>query len=447
MYGMSRTSLSFFFLFAFALFAFAALMCASAAGQNSFKVIHSFSGYPNDGMTTSSSVVFDKLGNMYGATDGGGNQTGCGDFGCGTVYELSPDGQGNWTETILYNFCQNFDGVSCLDGASPNGLTIDSSGNLYGTTYQGGTGQQHVTIGAGIAFELSPPSQQGGVWTETVLHNFCSELSDGACLDGWVGVVGPLVLDKAGNLYGTTALGGTGHVKGEPSGGEGVVFKLARGVVGWEETVLHNFCTQGQGDDCPDGYQPGGGLSFSKTGDLYGTTAYSGNINEADGGSLFVLSPNGEGWKYKLLDVIPFNSQLYLPLSPIVFDAAGNLYSSLNAGNNNNGGLFRVDRKTRRVTLFKFDGSDGAGPGNVYIDEKENVLYGTTAGGGPINGGTIYSINAAGQESVLHSFCQQKNCTDGRAGNGLRPDGEGNLYGTSEFGGADGLGDVFEFTP
>ncbi|MGA2695878.1 MAG: hypothetical protein ABSE92_07445 [Terriglobales bacterium] len=90
---MSKTWLSFFFILAFT-----ALMCASAAAQNNFKVIHSFAGYPNDGMTTDSSVVFDKLGNMYGATDGGGGQTGCGDFGCGTVYELSPDGQGNWTE-------------------------------------------------------------------------------------------------------------------------------------------------------------------------------------------------------------------------------------------------------------------------------------------------------------------------------------------------------------
>jgi uncharacterized repeat protein (TIGR03803 family) len=437
---MSKAWLSFFFLFAFS-----ALMCASAAAQNNFKVIHNFAGYPNDGMTTDSSVVFDKLGNMYGATNGGGNQTGCGDFGCGTIYELSPDGQGNWTETILYNFCQNFDGVSCLDGAAPNGLTIDSSGNLYGTTYQGGTGQQIVTIGAGVAFELSPPGQEGGAWTETILHNFCSEVSNGSCLDGWVGVVGPLVLDKGGNLYGTTGLGGTGHVKGEPSGGEGVVFRLSRGADGWKETVLHNFCTQGQGDECPDGYGPGGGLSFDAAGNLFGTTDYSGDINQLEGGTLFTLSPSEGGWRYKLLDVIPRGAKPYLPASPIIFDGAGNLYSTLTSGGD--GGLFRIDRKTRRLTLFKFNGSDGAGPGSVYIDREKNVLYGTTGGGGANGEGTIYMINAAGQQSVLYSFCQQKNCTDGRGGDGLTPDGSGNLYGITEFGGADGLGEVFEFTP
>ena len=138
---------------------------------------------------------------MYGATPGGGNQTGCGDLGCGIIYGLSPDGQGNWTETILYNFCQNFNGISCLDGAYPNGLTIDTVGNLYGTTFSGGTGQG-FGFGTGIAFELSPPKMQGGTWTETVLHNFCSDVQNDSCLDGWVGVVSPMVIGPDGNLYG-----------------------------------------------------------------------------------------------------------------------------------------------------------------------------------------------------------------------------------------------------
>jgi hypothetical protein len=190
---MSKTWLSFFFIFAFT-----ALMCASAAAQNNFKVIHSFAGYPNDGMTTDSSVVFDKLGNMYGATDGGGGQTGCGDFGCGTVYELSPDGQGNWTESILYNFCQDFDGLSCLDGSYPSaGLAVDSAGDLYGITELGGTGYESGS-GGGVAFELSPPKKPGQLWIETVLYSFCSRVGKGECLDGGFGFPSQVVFDRGG---------------------------------------------------------------------------------------------------------------------------------------------------------------------------------------------------------------------------------------------------------
>lgn len=428
-YGMKKSILA----------AFAALLCASAAGQNNYKVIHSFSGFPNDGMTTIQPVVFDKAGNMYGTTPGGGNQTGCGDFGCGVAYELSPDGQGNWTETVLYNFCSNYNGV-CLDGAYPNGLTIDTDGNLYGTTFSGGSGYAYLS-GPGVAFELSPPKEKGGAWTETVLYNFCSDFSNGSCQDGWVGEAGALVLDKAGNLYGSAALGGTGHVVG----GEGIVFELSRGAEGWQETVLHNFCTQGEGDECPDGYNPGGGESFDKYGNLYGTTPYSGNINKLEGGTLFVLSRGLDKWKYTLLAVIPSGTEPSIPEAPVSFDDDGNLYGSLAAFY---GGVFRIDAKSHRSRLFKFNGSDGAGPGGLYLDAKKNAVYAITAGGGANNRGTIFTIDAAGNENVLYSFCQQISCTDGDGpGGNLAPDAIGNFYGTAEFGGAYGLGVVFEFTP
>jgi uncharacterized repeat protein (TIGR03803 family) len=420
------------------LLTFALLVSSLSIAQN-YKVIHSFAGYPNDGLSPVRSVIFDKAGNMYGTTPGGGNQTGCGDLGCGVAYELAPDGRGNWTEMILYNFCQNFDGISCLDGAYPNGLTMDTTGNLYGTTFSGGTGQSGS--GAGVAFELSPPSNQGGAWHETVLYNFCSTVFHGSCVDGWVGSVGPLVLDNAGNLYGTAGLGGTGHV----TGGEGLVFRLSRGSAGWKERILHNFCTQGQGDECPDGYEPGGGVTFDKSGNLYGTTAYSGNITELQGGTLFELSPEGgTAWKYKSLVTIPTGTEPSQPLSPICFDARGNLYSTLAAIN---GGVFRINAKSHKLSIFKFNGSDGAGPSGVYIDNRKNVLYGTTGSGGVYGVGTIYAIDATGQESVLYSFCQQ-GCTDGEAPSGTpAPDSQGNLHGTAEFGGEYGPGVIFEFTP
>jgi uncharacterized repeat protein (TIGR03803 family) len=428
---MSKTCLSFYF---------AAVICASAAGQNNFKVIHSFSGYPNDGLHPVAPVVFDNVGNMYGTSPGGGSNSCDSDNGCGVVYELSPNQDGSRTETILYNFCANFDGLSCLDGAFPGaGLAIDASGNLYGMTELGGTGDEPGN-GGGVAFKLSPPTLQGGAWTEAVLYNFCSDFVNNTCLDGGFGLPSQPVLDANGNLYGTTALGGTGHV----SRGAGVVFKLSPGSGGWTETVLYNFCSQGQGDECPDGYQPGGGVTFDKSGSLYGTTSYSGNVNSLKGGTLFELSQGGK-WKYKLLASIPANAQPSIPEGPISFDSAGNIYSTLAIVY---GGVFRIDPRTKKLSLFAFNQKDGYEPlGGVYVDSQRAAIYGTNSGG--VNGpGNIFAINADGKETVLYKFCTQPSCTDGSLPWAtLVPDAKGNLYGTTEFGGDYGAGVVFEITP
>ncbi len=290
---------------AFLYVAFAGILCAAALGQSNYKVIHSFSGYPDDGDGPSSTVVFDRVGNMYGATPGGGNQTGCGDLGCGIIYELSPDGQGNWTETILYNFCQNFNGISCLDGAYPNGLTIDTVGNLYGTTFSGGTGQG-FGFGTGIAFELSPPKMQGGTWTETVLHNFCSDVQNDSCLDGWVGVVSSMVIGSDGNLYGTAGLGGTGHVKN----GEGVAFELSRQGSIWTETILHNFCTQGFGDDVLMVYEPNS-VSYRQSRQSLRNYRIQRERELSCGGNIVRVAAVGTGLNYKLLFNILLNFRLF----------------------------------------------------------------------------------------------------------------------------------------
>lgn len=177
------------------------LVVSTLSFSQNYKVIHSFSGYPNDGLHPVAPVVFDKAGNMYGTTPGGGSNSCLGDNGCGLIYELSPNHDGSWTESILYNFCANFDGLSCLDGAFPGaGLAIDTSGNLYGITELGGSGDE-TGNGGGVAFELSPPKQTGGLWTESVLYNFCSNYVNGTCLDGGFGLPTQPVLDSLGNLY------------------------------------------------------------------------------------------------------------------------------------------------------------------------------------------------------------------------------------------------------
>ncbi len=436
---MSKAWLSLFSPLVFAAFS------ASAFGQTAnYKVIHRFSGYPNDIEHPIGAVVFDKAGNMYGVGPGGGNDND------GAVFELSPDGHGNWTETMLYNFCQNFDGLSCLDGQSPDAqMAIDAAGNLYGTTYQGGTGNESNPLfpGGGVAFELSPPLQQRGQWTETVLYNFCSQFENDVCLDGGPGNKSQMVFDHAGNLYGTSVLGGSGHIQGQGvlPGGGGIVFELSHNAQGWTEKVLYNFCSQGPGTECQDGYAPAGGVILDKSGNLYGTTGYSGLDNSFRGGTLFELLDAGGRWRYKLLATVPDNAKIYSPYGPLTFDASGNLYGALGLVY---GGVYQRNAKTGGIKVFSFNAQDGFEPlGGVYVDPKTDALYGTNSGGngGP---GNIFEIRSGGKEIILHAFCGLLSCADGDLPSAqLVPDVKGNLYGPTEFGGAYNLGALFELTP
>ena len=205
-------------------------------------VLHSF-GNGSDGQTPTGSLIFDAAGNLYGTTNYGGIH------GAGTVFELSPRQNGGWTETVLHSF-----GDGEKDGTYPTaGLIFDAVGNLYGTTWDGGI------RGYGAVFELSP--REGG-WTETVLYSFGQKyiVSDGQWPETG------LVIDAAGNLYGTTINGGI-HLIGCNPSACGTVFKLSPNEDGgWTETLLHSF---GGGTD---GKFPGVNLIFDAAGNLYGTT-------------------------------------------------------------------------------------------------------------------------------------------------------------------------------
>jgi uncharacterized repeat protein (TIGR03803 family) len=401
-----------------------------AVAQNNFKVIHSFSG--PDGSQPIGSVVFDGTGNLYGTAPGGGT------YSHGVVYELSPSDSGDWTETTLYSFCQKFDGLSCLDGAYPSaGLALDAAGNIYGVAGFGGTGDE-LGNGGGVFFELSPPQQKGGTWTETVLYNFCSDDVNNQCLDG-SGPTSQLVFDATGNFYGTTAGGGTGHVKY----GAGTVFKLSPGSGTWTETVLYNFCSQGQGTICPDGEIPTGGVTLDRSGNLFGTTDYSGDLSSPTGGTLYELAPSQTGWEYKQLLSAPPKSGLSGAEASVSLDPMGNLYSTI--GGKSGGGVFRLNPKTGKLATFAFHRSNGGPQGGVFVDIKTNAIYGTTLGNGV---GDVFAINTLGEESVLHNFCSEPNCTDGSLPWAtLVPDKAGHLYGTTEFGGDYNGGVVFEIAP
>lgn len=212
--------------------------------------LYAFQG-GKDGQSPSGALIFDHAGNLYGTTLYGGGRT-----QCGTVYELSPRESGTWAETVLFSFTPS-------KGCNPDGgVIIDSQGNLYGTTINGGIGL--CVANCGVVFKLSPPAQGGGAWTETILHMF--DNNDGA--NPHAG----LVMDSTGALYGTTVRGGDGPC--EPTGtGCGTVFHLtppAQQGEAWNE-FFYSF----QG---PDGAEPFGNVLLDESkGVLYGTTILGGS--------------------------------------------------------------------------------------------------------------------------------------------------------------------------
>jgi uncharacterized repeat protein (TIGR03803 family) len=322
------------------------------------------------------------------------------------------------------------------DGAYPNGLIFDAAGNLYGTTLGGGGAN-----GYGTAFKLAPGLN--GRWTETVLHIFNSQ--NGGLPNG------SLILDMAGDLYGTTQTGGTY--------GYGTVFKLAPGVNGkWTETVLHSF-------DGKDGNQPASALIFDSLGNLYGTTEAGGNRSYFfgyGGGTVFKLAPGTDGkWTYSLLFSFSLNDGEQ-PASSLVLDTAGNLYGTTVRGGDLSsflcldygcGTVFRLvpgeNGSWTEEVLHKFNGVDGFAPYAAVIFDAAGNLYGTTW-----DGGNVFELtpgtNGEWTETVLHTF----NGSDGLSPQaGLVFDASGNLYGATDYGGkvnscysqyGDGCGVVFE---
>jgi len=180
-------------------------------GAWTYTVLYAFTMQNGDGAFPGSGLVFDAAGNLYGTTSGGGSNIGiCQYYGCGTVFELSPNSGGGWTETVLYAF----KGGSA-DGQNPEGsLIFDQNGALYGTTVVGGDSKS--CLSCGTVFRLTPPSKPGGEWTEQVLHRF-NNFSGGFWPEAGV------VADKSGALYGTTNEGGQGS--NYCSDGCGVAFK------------------------------------------------------------------------------------------------------------------------------------------------------------------------------------------------------------------------------
>jgi uncharacterized repeat protein (TIGR03803 family) len=278
-------------------------------GEWTATVLHDFSYGGKDGYLPSGSLIFDAAGNLYGTTNWGGTGQCLSEadlVGCGTVFELSPKSGGGWSEKVLHSFGLGTDGTFPVGG-----LVFDAAGNLYGVTYEGGTGSCLRTgyPGCGIVFELLP--EAGGRWAERVLHYF--NLTDG----GWP--VGSLIFDAVGNLYGMTNGGGAYDF--------GTAYELMPGPKGgWGEKILHNFNQSGV-----SGAAPYAGLIFDSAGNLYGTTSTCG---AAGSGTAFELRPTTSGpWTEWVLHAFGSGSKDGVnPVDSLTFDAVGNLYGTTIAG-------------------------------------------------------------------------------------------------------------------
>jgi uncharacterized repeat protein (TIGR03803 family) len=373
-------------------------------------VLYNFGSNPNDGVAPRGGLVFDKQGNLYGTTTGGG--TG----GYGTVFELSPPSTptGSWTESILHNYK-----LGTNDGNSPvSGLVFDANGNLYGTTTSGGAGYcDGYPGGCGTAFELSPPAKKGGAWRRTIIHGF------GSGTDGsypWA----PLIVGAGGILYGTTAGGGLFNCSLDGmDDGCGVVFQLTPpSTTGGRWTESYYLLPSSQ-----VGIFFFGALVQGRNGALYAPT-YAGGSGQQNcqdqlgfpigcGGILELVPPAPGNTKWHVSTIYSFTGlgDGALPFASLTADSSGNLYGTTGAGGGLGncrgayityaagcGTVFKLSPPTSvggswtETTLHDFSGgSDGQEPWASLL-LNHGVLYGSTPWGGYNNGfsglGTIYSV-------------------------------------------------------
>ena len=324
-----------------------------------------------DGAMPEGALIADSTGALYGTTTGGGTGV------AGTVFKLTPPGSGQtaWTETTLYSFMHGTDG-----GAPTVGLIADASGALYGTTGSYGAG-------FGTVFKLTPPAKGQTAWTETTLLSFDGGANGGVPL-------GSLLIDSAGNLYGTASHGGTNAV-------DGIVFELSPSGGSYTETVLWNFTGA-------DGAHPASALIADTAGDLYGTTAFGGAYA---GGTVFELSPpavSGGAWtRTTLWNFSPTQGGLY-PFGSLLADKTGALYGATFGYSPED--LYSVPATIYRLTpppqgssqwtgttLAVMTNNTGLNVLSALATDIRGRLYGTASlKGNPRGYGTVFTVTGTG---------------------------------------------------
>jgi uncharacterized repeat protein (TIGR03803 family) len=383
-----------------------AALTASANAQT-FHLLHTFEG--TDGLAPAG-LTMDQGGNLYGAAAEGGihNCPAPNNAGCGAIFELF---KANWSFKTLYQF------QSRTDGWSPNSpLTLDATGNLYGTTLDGG-----IEGGGGTVFRVWPTCYDLGcnqiAWKKTILYRF------GQC-DG-AGTTGGLVFDNAGNLYGTTVEFCGQHT------GEAYELSPAQNLNGtWNMTRQYVFYGP------PDGRWPVGPMVFDHAGNLYGSTLGGGN---SDLGTAYRLSPAGKAWSECVLYNFTGAADGRKPIGNVIFDRSGNLYGVTN-GDSQPSGVFELPPagcgQGAVTPLFDFVPGEGAYLASGLVMDAAGNLYGAAPLGGAYGYGSVYKltpISDGWSYSSLHDFTGG---SDGSSPQGpLVLDSFGNLFGSAAAGG------------
>lgn len=346
-----------------------------------------------------------------------------GTFGGGTVFEVTSSGSG-WNHTVLYNFTGGADG-----GEPYKGVTLDAHGNLYGTAVTGGGGS--CEGGCGVVYKLT---NSGGSWTQGVIHTFTGG-DDGS------GPGSPVAFDKHGNLYGMTPTGG--------AMGFGVVYEMKPGANGsWNLGVIHAFTggTDGLGGSA-------GRLLLDAAGNVYGVSTVGG----ANGfGNVFEIMPSGGKWQLTTLYSFKDQPDGASPYGGVIFDTDGNLYgTTYYAGANDVGTAYKLAHNNGSWTesvIYNFKGgSDGDSPISTLVRDATGHLYGTTSDGGAASCGcgTIFRLapgsGGTWTESIVYRFPGAPKA--GFAYNGMVSDGKGNFYGATVHGGTGNDGAIYKLTP
>jgi uncharacterized repeat protein (TIGR03803 family) len=389
-------------------------LCVGSAKASTTEVIYGFAG-EDDGEYTDTDVAIDTAGNLYGTSVLGG------EFGGGTVWQLSPVGDG-WVHTVLYSFTGGADG-----GEPYKGVALDAAGNLYGTAVTGGSGS--CEGGCGVTYKLT---KSGTTWTQSVIHAFTGG-DDGS------GPGARVALDKGGNVYGMTPTGG--------ANGLGTIYEIHPKRNGdWALRVIHTF-TGGS-----DGSSGSAGKILLRGGHLYGA-ATTGGTNSS--GTVFELTPTRIGeWGFKILYSFQGAPDGVFPYGALLFDAAGNLYGTTYYGGTNGlGAVYKLSPtdsgEWNETVLYSFKaGTDGNSSISNLVSDAAGNLYGTTSEGG-LGSGTIFKLtpgqNGTWTESIPHSFQGSPDGAFPYAG--MVGDGAGTFYGATVHGGDDGEGAIYKFTP
>jgi uncharacterized repeat protein (TIGR03803 family) len=377
--------------------------------------LHAFTD-GSDGGAPDAGLISDSNGNLYGTAFEGGA------YGYGSVYKLTHSASG-WTETVLYNF---HGGTG--DGASPDyDLAFDATGNLYGTTSEGGIDWNNPAVrGWGTVFELTP---SGSEWTERVIHFFVSGFRPSS----------GLILNKAGDIFGET--GGTGMAAG------GSIYEMKNESTGWKFGTLLTF------DGTDEGNYPNGGLILDGAGNLYGTTNSEGAL--CCGTVFEVKHGANDTWTRSLLYSFSGGTDGGFPQAPLVSNGPGKLYGTtmtggdLSCGSGGCGVVFELSLSggiwTETVLHSFTDSPDGNNSQAGMTFDKAGNLFGTTLVGGADGYGSVFELmpqsGGEWEETILYSFT---NGNDGAYPSNALLRRLGNIYSTANGGGQFGWGVVFE---